>query len=138
MSRSEVLVDADWVQAHLGDPGIVLVEVLHLFADYGDVGLGFDEGGYFCGEFGAVYGEGVASGDGGGVGGGEEEGVGSTHLLLEEPGGGVLGLGLEGVGADELGEVGGLVGLGGAMRAHLVEGDFAACLGCLKSGFGTG
>jgi thiosulfate/3-mercaptopyruvate sulfurtransferase len=27
MSRSGVLVDADWVQAHLGDPGVVLVEV---------------------------------------------------------------------------------------------------------------
>ena len=27
MSRPDVLVDADWVQAHLGDPGIVLVEV---------------------------------------------------------------------------------------------------------------
>ncbi|HET7012919.1 MAG TPA: sulfurtransferase [Streptosporangiaceae bacterium] len=27
MSRSDVLVDADWVQAHLGDQGIVLVEV---------------------------------------------------------------------------------------------------------------
>jgi thiosulfate/3-mercaptopyruvate sulfurtransferase len=27
MSRSDVLVDADWVQAHLGDPGLVLVEV---------------------------------------------------------------------------------------------------------------
>ena len=27
MSRSEVLVDADWVQAHLDDPGVVLVEV---------------------------------------------------------------------------------------------------------------
>jgi thiosulfate/3-mercaptopyruvate sulfurtransferase len=27
MSRSDVLVDADWVQSHLGDPGIVLVEV---------------------------------------------------------------------------------------------------------------
>ncbi len=27
MSRSDVLVDADWVQAHLGGPGIVLVEV---------------------------------------------------------------------------------------------------------------
>ena len=27
MSRSEVLVDADWVQDHLGDPGVVLVEV---------------------------------------------------------------------------------------------------------------
>jgi thiosulfate/3-mercaptopyruvate sulfurtransferase len=27
MSRSDVLVDADWVEAHGGDPGIVLVEV---------------------------------------------------------------------------------------------------------------
>jgi thiosulfate/3-mercaptopyruvate sulfurtransferase len=27
MSRSDVLVDADWVEAHHGDPGIVLVEV---------------------------------------------------------------------------------------------------------------
>jgi thiosulfate/3-mercaptopyruvate sulfurtransferase len=27
MSRSDVLVDADWVQAHLDDPGIILVEV---------------------------------------------------------------------------------------------------------------
>ena len=27
MSRPDVLVDADWVQAHLSDPGIVLVEV---------------------------------------------------------------------------------------------------------------
>ena len=27
MSRSDVLVDADWVEAHLADPGIVLVEV---------------------------------------------------------------------------------------------------------------
>jgi thiosulfate/3-mercaptopyruvate sulfurtransferase len=27
MSRSDVLVDADWVESHLGDPGVVLVEV---------------------------------------------------------------------------------------------------------------
>ena len=27
MSRSDVLVDADWVEAHLGHPGVVLVEV---------------------------------------------------------------------------------------------------------------
>jgi thiosulfate/3-mercaptopyruvate sulfurtransferase len=27
MSRSDMLVDADWVQAHHGDPGVVLVEV---------------------------------------------------------------------------------------------------------------
>ena len=27
MSRSDVLVDADWAEAHLDDPGVVLVEV---------------------------------------------------------------------------------------------------------------
>src|SRR5438552_9140938 len=27
MSRSDVLVDADWVEARIGDPGVVLVEV---------------------------------------------------------------------------------------------------------------
>jgi thiosulfate/3-mercaptopyruvate sulfurtransferase len=27
MSRSDVLVDADWVEAHLGDPNVVIVEV---------------------------------------------------------------------------------------------------------------
>ncbi len=27
MSRSDVLVDADWAEAHIGDPGVVLVEV---------------------------------------------------------------------------------------------------------------
>ena len=27
MSRADVLVDANWVQAHLGEPGVVLVEV---------------------------------------------------------------------------------------------------------------
>jgi len=27
MTRSDVLVNADWVEAHLGDPGVVLVEV---------------------------------------------------------------------------------------------------------------
>ncbi len=57
------------------------------------------------------------------------------HLLLEEPGGGVLGLRLEGVGADELGEVGGLVGLGGAIRTHLVEVYLAAEGGGLQGCF---
>ena len=27
MSRSDVLVDADWVEAHIGEPGFVIVEV---------------------------------------------------------------------------------------------------------------
>ena len=117
--------------------GSLLVEVGDLFAVDGDAGFGGDAGGYAFGEFDAVYGEGVAGGDGGGVGFGEEEGAGAAHLLLEEPGGGVFGLGLEGVGADEFGEVGGLVGLGGARGAHLVEVDFAA-EGCgLEGCFGA-
>ena len=89
-------------------------------------------------ELDAVDGERVAGGDGGGVGCGEEERVGAAHLLLEQPGRGVFGLGLEGVGADELGEVGGLVRFGGAERAHLGERDVAA-EGCgLECGFGAG
>ncbi len=45
---------------------------------------------------------------------------------------------LEGVGADELGEVGGLVGFGRARWAHLVEVDFAAGRGGLESGLRAG
>ncbi len=35
MSRSDVLVDADWVEAHGGDPGVVLVEVDEDTSAYG-------------------------------------------------------------------------------------------------------
>jgi thiosulfate/3-mercaptopyruvate sulfurtransferase len=35
MSRSDVLVDADWVEAHLDDPGVVLVEVDEDTSAYG-------------------------------------------------------------------------------------------------------
>ena len=94
--------------------------------------------GYAFGELDAVDGESVAGGNGGGVGFGEEDAAGAAHLLLEEPGSGVFGLGLEGVGADELGEVGGLMRFGGAHGAHLVEIDFAAEAGGLQRGFGTG
>ena len=117
--------------------GVVLVEGGDLFAVDGDAGFGSYAGGYSFGELDAVYGEGVAGGDGGGVGVGEEDGTGAAHLLFEEPGGGVFGLGLEGVGADEFGEVGGLVGLGGTRGTHLVEIDFAAEFCCLKGGFGA-
>ena len=72
-----------------------------------------------AGELDAVDGERVTGGDSRGVGCGEEERVSPAHLLLEEPGCGVFGLGLEGVGADELGEVWRLVRFGGAERAHL-------------------
>ena len=35
MSRSDVLVDADWVEAHIGEPGVVLVEVDEDTSAYG-------------------------------------------------------------------------------------------------------
>ena len=101
------------------------VERDDLFAVDGDAGFGFDAGGDAAGELDAVDGEGVAGGNGGGVGFGEQDRAGAAHLLLQQPGRGVFGLGFERVGADQFGEVGGLVRLGGAGRAHLVELDFA-------------
>ncbi len=53
-------------------------------------GLGCDAGGDAAGELDAVDGEGVAGGDGGGVGLGEEDGTGAAHLLFEQPGRGVF------------------------------------------------
>ena len=117
----------EWAAGEDGDGvGIVFVEGGDFFAADFDVGVGGDQVGDAAEKMFAVDGEGVAGGDGGGVGGLEEEAVGAAHLLLEQPGGGVFGLGLEGVGADELGEVGGLVGFGGAEGAHLGEDDLAA------------
>ena len=112
--------------------------VSDFFAVDGDAGLGGDAVGDAAGELDAVDGEGVAGGNGGCVGFGKQDGAGAAHLLLEQPGRGVFGLGLEGVGADEFGEVGGLVGLGGAVRAHLVEVDFAAERCGLERGFRAG
>ena len=118
--------------------GIVGIECGDLFAVDGDGGLGCDAGGDAAGELDAVDGQGVAGGDGAGVGLGEQDGTGAAHLLLQQPGRGVLRLGLERVGADQFGEVGGLVRLGGAGGAHLVERDPAAERGGLQRGFGAG
>ncbi len=57
---------------------------------------------------------------------------------LRSQGGGVFRLGLEGVGADEFGEVGGLVGFGCCGWTHLVEVYFAASFCCLEGCFGSG
>ncbi len=121
-----------------GEVGMAWFEVKDFFAVDGDVGVLLEAGGDARGEERAVDGEGVACGDGGRVGIGEQVAAGEAHLLLEQPGGGVLGLGLERVRADELGEVGGLVGLGGAVRAHLVEVDVVAGVGGVEGGFGAG
>ncbi len=89
-------------------------------------------------EFDAVDGESVACRDGGGVGFSEEDAACAAHLLFQEPGCCVFRLGLKRVGADEFGEVAGLVGFGGASGAHLVEVDFAAACCGLQGGFRAG
>jgi hypothetical protein len=61
----------------------------------GDVRLGCDAVGDAAREFNAVDREGVPGRDSGGVGFGQEDGASAAHLLLEEPGGGIFGLGLE-------------------------------------------
>lgn len=119
------------------DVGRFLVKLRDLFADDGYARILLDESGYFGRKLCAVDCEGVSGGNRRGVGCGEEEGVGSAHLLLEQPGSGVFRLGLQRVGADEFGEVGGLMSLGGASRAHLVESDLAAESSGLESGFRT-
>src|SRR5271170_5230823 len=89
-------------------------------------------------EFDAVNGQGVACGYGAGVGTLQQGRSGAAHLLLEEPGGGVFALGLEGVRADELAEVGGLVCGCATHRAHLVEIDFEAKARNREGGFRAG
>jgi hypothetical protein len=86
------------------------VERGDLFAVDGDAGLGCDAGGDAAGELDAIDGEGVAGGDGGGVGLGEEERSRRGASPASAARARCWGLGLERVGADQLGEVGGLVG----------------------------
>ena len=117
--------------------GVVLVELSYFFAVHRDARLGRDAFGDTFRELDAVHGQCVAGRDGGGVGFGEEDGAGAAHLLLQEPGRGVFGLGFEGVGADEFGEVRGLVGLGGAHRTHLVEVNLTASFCRLECRFGA-
>jgi hypothetical protein len=56
---------------------------------------------------------------------------------MQETGGPIGGLGTEGVGANEFGEVFGMVGGAGLGGAHFVKHDGDACLGDLPSGFGA-
>ena len=118
--------------------GVVLVEMGDLLAADFDERVSGDEFRDARGEEFAVDGEGVAGGDGGFVGGLQQERAGAAHLLFEQPGRCVFAFTLEGVGADEFGKVGGLVSFGGAEGAHFGEDDVAAEAGGLESGFRAG
>ena len=57
-----------------------------------------------------------------GIGRTHDEGARAAHLLVDHADGVVGGIvGAEGVGADQLGEVVGEMGFGGAHRSHLVQ-----------------
>ena len=74
-----------------------------------------------------------------GVGAGHDQRPGQTHLGVQNAD--RVGFGIvraEGVGADELGEIGGLVGVGLAHAAHLVKYDGEAGFSDLPRRFGTG
>ena len=76
------------------------------------------------GEMIAVDGQRAAGGQLVGVAGGHDQRAGAAHLLVQQAdrvGGGIVGA--EGIGADELGEAVGLVRLGAANGAHLVQHD---------------
>ena len=103
-----------------------------------DARLGFNRGLDEARELDAVDGQRVARGHGARVGALQQRRAGAAHLLLEEPRGGVFALGFEGVRADELAEVGGLVRRGGADGAHLVEIDFEAEAREGEGRFGSG
>ena len=74
-----------------------------------------------------------------GVAFGHDQRAQRAHLLMQQAD--RVGFGIvraEGVGADELGKAFGLVGVGAANRAHLVQHDRNAGLGDLPGGFGAG
>ena len=59
-----------------------------------------------------------------GVGGAHDQRAGAAHLLVDHADGIVLRIvGAEGIGADQLGQLVGQMGLGAAHRAHLVQHD---------------
>ena len=68
----------------------------------------------------------------------DDEGAQAAHLFLEDAGGALDFGGAEGVGADQFGQVPGLVGGCLLLGAHLVEGDPGATIRSLPGGLGAG
>jgi hypothetical protein len=94
--------------------------------------------GDFGGEGDAVDGESMPGRNGAGAGKLEQQRSGAAHFLFEQPGRSVHAVGLQRVGADQFGEVGGLMGGRGARGAHLTEFDGDAAAGALPGGFRSG
>ena len=104
----------------------------------GDVGLGLHQGGDAGAEGVPVHRQGPAGGHPHRLGGGQQAGAHPAHLLFQKARGGVQPLGLEAVGADQLGKAGVLVG-GGKMGGLLfVQGDVHPLPGQPEGGLASG
>ncbi len=111
----------------------------HLFANDGDVGMGFQGLGDRGRKAIAVHGQGAARRHLVGVRLAQDQRTAAAHLRVQEPDG-VIGpiVGPERVGTDQFGQVAALVGGGAAVRAHLVQHGVGAGLGDLPGGFAAG
>ena len=98
----------------------------------------FERGGDRGGESVAVHRQRPAGGHLVGVGRAHDQRAEPAHLLMQEADGGLfVVVGAEGIGADQLGQLLGLVGLGGALWAHLVQRHRQPALGDLPGRLGA-
>ncbi len=110
-----------------------------LLALDGDERMGFQSGGYGLRKAFTVNGQRTASGNLMGIRASHDERSGKAHLGMENTDGvGFCVVGAEGVGADELCKLFGLVRIGAANRAHFVQHDRYAGLCDLPGGFAAG
>ncbi len=87
-----------------------------------DIGMGLERGGHGIGKGVAVDGQRAAGGQAGGIGALQDQRAGAAHLFMEEADGVVLEIvGAQGIGAHQFGQPLGLMGVGAAHRAHLVQ-----------------
>ena len=117
---------------------VVLVDGRDFFADDANQRLALDGGGDSLGKLFAIDGQRVTGGNRGLARDLHQQRTGAAHLLFQQPGRGVLGVGLQRVGAHQLGKVRGLVRGRRAHRPHLEQLDRDAAAGALPGCFRAG
>ena len=120
-----------------GDPAR-LVDSSHLFA--ADVNATFmrERLSNAGGEGHAIDRQGMSGRNRGGARDRHQQRPGASHFFFQQPGSGVFAVRLQGIGANQLGEIGGLVRGSRARRPHLAELDVESAAGALPGGFRSG
>ncbi len=110
----------------------------HFFAHDFDQRLGFYRRGHGFGKLFAIDGQRVSGRNSRLTPDLDQQRAGAAHLFFQQPGRGVLAVGLQGVRADQLGKVRRLVRRGRAYRSHLVQLHAQTAAGALPRGFRAG